>query len=79
MIKIKFTGRNYNDIINLPCVLMVSKVLDGEIQAAPHAVVRHRDGSFLMLECGDTIILEDKADERCLVSKPKKTRNEAGH
>ena len=79
MIKIKFTGRNYNDIIKLSCVLMVSKVLDGEIQAAPHAVVRHVDGSFVMLECGDTIILEDKADERCLVAKPKKRRDEAGH
>lgn len=79
MVKIKFTGRNYNDIIKLPCVLMVSKILDGEMQAAPHAVVRHVDGSFLMLECGDTIILEDKADERCRVAKPKKGRNEAGH
>ena len=57
MIKIKFSGRNYNDIIKLLCVLMGSKILDGEIQAAPHAVVRHRDGSVLMLECGDTIML----------------------
>ena len=79
MIKIKFSGRNYNDIIKLPCVLMVSKVLNGEIQASPHAVVRHVDGSFIMLECGDTIILEGKTDERCRVAKPKKIRNEAGH
>ena len=71
MIKIKFTGRNYNDLLDLPCVLAVSKILDGEVQPQPHAVVRHIDGSMLLLEQGDTILLNSTSDKGCQILKNK--------
>ena len=72
MKKIRFTGRNYGRLLSLPCVLMVSKVLGGVVNADPHAVVRHKDGSYLLLECGDIILLNDISDEGCEIIKRKR-------
>lgn len=72
MKKIRFTGRNYGRLLSLPCVLMISKVLGGVVNADPHAVVRHKDGSYLLLECGDIILLNDISDEGCEIIKRKR-------